>query len=287
MLKLGVPNGSLNVRTMEILERAGFSWSKISGRKFKFSFTINPLVGEGLMMRPQSVPEAVKNNFIDCGICGLDCLAESDLENDLRTVCELPYAKNSRAGVRVVVFSKRNDLIDRKGIRVLSEYPNLTRKLFKKASISFSHGSTEQMVAYGDYDYGVGVAESGDSLRDNGLSVVDVLLNSPVVLVAKKIQKNRAAQKKAAKIDFLGRMLVGAFLSGGLKLLKFNVLDPANLPQIKKEKFWFERLTLNTLDGQGLAGEALIDQNRTVEIITRLAAVGASGIILQDINFFL
>lgn len=287
MFKLGVPNGSLNGPTMEILGGAGFSWPKISGRKFKFDFADNPFLTEGIMFRPQSMPEAVKEGFIDCGICGRDCLVESGLGRYLREVCVLPYAKNSQAPVRIAVFGKRKKFLDKKGIKVFSEYPRITRQFFKEAIIVPSPGSTESMVAYGDYDFGVGVVESGSSLRDNGLAIVKVLLESPVVLIARRFEKILSGSKENKAIDSFGKMLNGAFLSLNFKLLKFNVLSPLDLPKIEKEKFWLERLTLNRLDGGGFAAEALIKKDLAVEIIARLSLAGASGVILQDISFFL
>jgi hypothetical protein len=44
------------------------------------------------------------------------------------------------------------------------EYPVLARRLFPKAKIDFSHGGSEQKVAYLGYDYAVCVTETGKSI---------------------------------------------------------------------------------------------------------------------------
>ncbi|MDD4902298.1 MAG: hypothetical protein PHE24_04115 [Patescibacteria group bacterium] len=279
---LGAPTGSLEVKTAELLGKVGFLW-KIFGRKFKVRLKSNPFLRQLIFLRPQEIPGQVKSGELDIGICGWDCVVEAGLEKELRVVVELPFARKSKSPARVALFGKQKKFIDEKRIKVKTEYRYAADLIFTKAQKEFSYGGTEALVAYCGYDYGIGVVESGQSIKDNNLVIVRELFVSPVVLIAKA----DLSPEKTRQVGLLGKMLQGAFLAEEKKLLKFNILNPADLPRIEAEKFWLERLTLSQLDGGGLAAEALIRKSEVVKIIARLSGIGASGIIVQAVDFFL
>jgi len=169
---LGIPNGSLEKPTIELLKKIGLKMN-IGGRKFESVVEGFDVFSKVIKMRPQDIPEAIIDGMIDVGITGLDQVYESGQEKELKIIAELNYSKKLKKPVRVVLFSKNSSFVDKEGLLVASEYPVLTKKFFKKATIRFSHGGTEQKVAYGKYDYGVCVTETGESLRKNGFNFPD------------------------------------------------------------------------------------------------------------------
>lgn len=182
MLTLGIPNGSLYESTINLLSRAGLK-IEAEGRKFEIKISGPAVFSKALIMRPQDIPEAILDGTIHAGICGWDCVVESNLKEELLKIVELDYSKRTKGPVKIVVFG-RKEIEDGSHILVTSEYPNLARQIFKKAVIKFSHGSTEVKVSHGKYDFGIGVTETGESLKQNSLKILKVLLESPTVLVA-------------------------------------------------------------------------------------------------------
>lgn len=182
MLTLGIPNGSLYESTICLLNRVGLK-VEAEGRKFEIKISGPSIFSRALIMRPQDIPEAILDGTIHAGICGWDCVVESNLKGNILKVAELDYSKRTKGPVKIVVFGKK-ELEDESHILVTSEYPNLARQIFKKAVIKFSHGSTEVKVSHGKYDFGIGVTETGESLKQNSLKILKVLLESPTVLVA-------------------------------------------------------------------------------------------------------
>ena len=277
MLSLGIPNGSLFEPTIELLSRVGVK-IKLNGRNFIVDLPNGVVFKKAIIMRPQDIPEAVFDGMLGAGICGRDCVFEAGLDNKLFEVAEFNYSKKSRAPVRVVIFGRAGDeIIDKDNILVTSEYPNLTKPFFKKARIRFSHGSTEQKVVYGKYRYGVGVTETGDSLRDNGLAILKTILVSPTVLVAKN---------KTPEIEIFGKMLSGGLASEKYQLIKMNVsqeIKPAvlkNLPALRSP-------TIGSLIDGSFALETIIKKELSAKVIFKLLELGATDIIAQDVNIVL
>lgn len=183
-LTLGIPNGSLYRPTVDLLDKIGMNII-FNGRSFKAEIKGSELFNKALIVRPQDIPLMVDREIVSCGICGWDCVQESGIQ--LNKVVELNYSKVTKKAVKIVVFGRDNVLVDNERIIVSSEYPNLARRVFKRAKIDFSYGSTEVKIFAKIYDYGVCVTETGKSLADNGLKVVKTILISPTVCIAKNL----------------------------------------------------------------------------------------------------
>ncbi|MDD5032099.1 MAG: ATP phosphoribosyltransferase [Patescibacteria group bacterium] len=275
-LVLGLPNGSLFEPTVGLLERVGIT-VKASGRNFVADIKGADIFKKALIMRPQDVPEAIADGVIDAGICGWDCVAEAELAEKVVKIAELPYGRNSRRPVWVVIFGKGKELFDEEWTLVAAEYPNLAKRFFKKAKIRFSHGTTEAKVAYDRYNYGVGVVESGRSLADNGLNILNILLVSPTVLVARE---------QSPEVEYFGRLLKGGFEAENYRLIKMDVNRRdkekilAILPAIQSP-------TVNRLANGNYAIETVAKKDEAVDLIFQLQKLGAKGILAQEINILL
>jgi len=275
-LVLGLPNGSLFEPTITLFKRVGIT-IRVRGRNFMADIRGAGLFEKALIMRPQDIPEAIVDGVIDAGICGWDCVVEAGLEGKILRIVELPYGKNSKSPVQVVAFGKSERLIDEAGILVAAEYPRLAKRVFKEAGIRFSHGTTEAKVAYGRYDYGVGVVETGRSLADNGLNIVATLLVSPTVLVAKE---------KSLEIECFGQFLKGGLEAENYRLLKMDADSEAKekiiriLPAIQAP-------TVSGLSDGKFAIETVVRREEVFNLIFRLQNLGARGILVQEINVLL
>jgi|GEM_PF-2747330 len=196
MLKLALPNGSLESRTIALFAAAGWS-VKREGRK-ALCATDCPFAETVFFTRPQAIPRVVASGICDAGICGLDYVTEEQYANPearLTQLATLAYSKETNGPAMVALFTSENNVRPARNIppgsTVYSEYPNITKRFFEEVMeipdvrIIRSPGSTEGHVAIGEYQYGVCVVEQGKTLAANNLRVIAELLVSSAVLVAR------------------------------------------------------------------------------------------------------
>ncbi|MFA7115312.1 MAG: ATP phosphoribosyltransferase, partial [Candidatus Omnitrophota bacterium] len=260
-LKLGIPKGSLQNKTIEVFKNAGFDIYVNSRSYFP---TIDDTEIELTLLRAQEMSRYVEDGVLDCGITGEDWILENS--SDVKRLAELPYAKQTLNSVRWVVAvradSKIKKIEDLDGKRVATELVGYTRKYFKKRKINvdleFSWGATEFKVTSGLVDAIVDITETGSSLRANNLRIVDTLCYSTTQFIA-----NKAAYKdlwKQKKMEYILLLLKGALEAKGKVGLKLNIRknDIDNLLKILPA---LKRPTISQLaDASWAACEVIIEE---------------------------
>ncbi len=131
ILKFGVPKGSLEEATEDLLARAGW---KIHKHERNYFPDVNDPEIDLSLTRVQEVGGLVSDGIIDAGIAAKDWLREMNLEDQVVHVCELVYAKTSLRPSRWVLavagdspYKKPEDLA---GKRIATEVQHLTRRYF-------------------------------------------------------------------------------------------------------------------------------------------------------------
>lgn len=226
MLSLVLPKGSLERATLDLFEAADLPIRRGSDRDYHAAVD-DPRIDTVRFLRPQEIPTYLEQGLFDVGITGRDWIAETGA--DVRSITELEYSKATADPVRIVLAVPRESPAERgdqlaDGVRVSTEYPELTRRYFAKigvrAVIVPSYGATEAKVP-DIVDAIIDVTETGSSLRKHGLKVIETLLTSRTELVA-----NPAAyadpDKRAAMAD-VALLLQGAIRARGSVYLMLNV----------------------------------------------------------------
>ncbi|HVA61998.1 MAG TPA: ATP phosphoribosyltransferase [Mycobacteriales bacterium] len=228
MLSLVLPKGSLERATLELFDAADLAVRRTTDRDYHATID-DPRIDRVSLLRPQEIPRYVEEGLFDLGITGRDWIAETDTE--VASVTELEYSKATANPVRIVLAVPKEHPAEQgtdlpAGIRVSTEYPELTRRFFAKAGVEAiivpSYGATEAKVP-DIVDAIVDVTETGASLRRHGLKIIETLLVSRTELIA-----NTAAfadpEKRAAIAD-ISTLLLGAIRARGQCLIKLNVGD--------------------------------------------------------------
>ena len=179
-LKLGLPKGSLQESTFELMRRAGFNFY-VNGRSYILGSDDEEI--EGILLRAQEMALYVQQGVLDAGLTGKDWIIENNA--DVKEVCELVYSKTSLRPVQWVLAVPQDSPVktvkDLQGKRIATEAVNLTRKYLAKngveAEVEFSWGATEAK-APDLVDAIVELTETGSSLRANNLRIVDKILES-------------------------------------------------------------------------------------------------------------
>ncbi len=291
VLRFGIPKGSLEAQTLELLRKSGWRIS-VDARSYMPSVD-DPALSLRLL-RPQEMPRYIADGELDAGITGHDWIIENDC--DVVEVDSFIYSKVSLAPTRWVLVvpeaSAVRRLEDLQGKRVATEMVNFTRRVFAerkvKVEVEFSWGATEAKAADGLVDAAVEVTETGASLRANGLRIVEELLTSSPRLAA-----NRAAwadEWKQAKIKQIAVLFRGALDAESRVFIKMNVARAnlerviALLPSITAPAI-SSLYPLPTLKGQEWAAvETVISEREVRELFPKLLEAGAVGIVEFPLN---
>lgn len=272
---LAIPSGgNLYAQTVALLARLGII-IVVNGRNFMVDLLGSDIFNRAIIMRSQDMSEALAAGLVDAAIYGYDWHMENGLADQLFIMADLNYSKKTDGPVKVVVFSKEHEkLIDEPGISVSTEFLRLAAQVFKRATIRYSYGGTEQKVAYGKYDFGVCVMETGDSLRENGLVVVKEILTSPTILVSRQDDQ---------EIRYFGELLVGGLRAAKLRLMKMNISQDS-LSRALQLLPSLDAPTVNQLSNGDYAVESVVPADQVANLIIKLKGQGASGILSQVIE---
>jgi ATP phosphoribosyltransferase len=283
-LRLGLPKGSLQEATLEKMAKAGFN-IQVSSRSYIPYVDDEEL--EVRLIRAQEISRYVDHGYLDCGITGLDWIRENG--SQVHEVGEFLFSKATRQAARWVLAVPEDSAIkspkDLQGKRVATEVVNLTRSYLAshgvEAEVEFSWGATE-FKAHELVDAIVELTETGSSLRANKLRIIDEIMSSTPRLIA-----NLASWKdpwKREKIETLAMLLKGALEAEAKVGVKMNVAKK-NLQKLLKSLPALRNPTISRLSQAGwVAVETIIDEHIVREIIPKLKAAGAEGIIEYPLN---
>ncbi|MBL0686944.1 MAG: ATP phosphoribosyltransferase [Sulfurospirillum sp.] len=188
MLSIALPKGRIAQDTLEIFEKI-----------FEKSFIFNDRklileVGEFrfLLVRNQDVPAYVMHQSADIGVVGLDVLEEK--KEDLVRLLDLGIGK-----CKVCVGIRDGEKLDYSSpeIKIATKMPNITKNYFSKKAMGVDtiklYGSIELAPLVGLSDAIVDIVESGATMKQNGLKVVETIMESSAYLIA---NKNSFIEKK-------------------------------------------------------------------------------------------
>jgi ATP phosphoribosyltransferase len=286
ILRFGIPKGSLQESTFELLERAGFNIS-VPDRSY-FPSVDDPEL-QLVMFRAQEMSRYVDDGVLDGGLTGHDWIIEND--SDVHEVAELVYAKAERRPVRWVLAVPEESKVrapeDLAGGLIATELVNATRRFFAERDIDvkveFSWGATEVKARM--LDAIVDVTETGSSLRANNLREVATILSSTTRLIANR--DAWADEWKREKLTDLGMLLKGAIEAKEKIGVKFNVAR-ADLDGVLGTLPAEKSPTVSPLaDSDFAAVEIVVDEATQRSLVLKLKKAGASGIITYPLNLII
>lgn len=193
MLTVALPKGRIAKDTLEI-------FAKIFGESFVFDDRKLILETEKfrfLLVRNQDVATYVHHQAADIGVVGLDTLDEQGLE--VMRLLDL------RKGVcNVCIGMKKGDVLDlnKPDLKVATKMVNIAKRYFDEKAVPVEiiklYGSIELAPLVGLADMIVDIVETGATMKQNGLEVVETIMESSTYLIA---NKNSFYQKQEEMLD--------------------------------------------------------------------------------------
>jgi ATP phosphoribosyltransferase len=208
MITIAIAKGRMQDDALALLERAGIRMNGAEINSRKLAITDETGGYRFLFVKPADVPVYVEHGIADCGVVGRDVLLES--EADLLLPLDLGIAR-----CRIVVAAADADVMTRAVgmLRVATKYSQIAAAHFGSRGMPVEiiklSGSVELAPALGLADLIVDLVQTGQTLRENGLTVVDEIADSTGRLVV-----NRASYQ--LKAEAVGRLV--SALRGALNL---------------------------------------------------------------------
>jgi ATP phosphoribosyltransferase len=284
MLRLVLPKGSLESSTLQLFEDADLAVTRGSDVDYKASID-DPRVSEVRILRPQEIPLYVAEGMFDLGITGRDWIEEQGVDDDVVSLGQLRYSKNSSRPANIVLAVAESSAVEsvadlKDGVRVSTEYPRLTKRFFEdhgiEAEITLSYGATEAKIP-DIADVVVDLTETGRALRQARLRIIGTIVSSYTELVA-----NRTAYEDPDKrhaMSQLHTLLQGTLEARDKVLVKLNVGE-ADLDKVIAIVPSMKSPTVSKLFGEGgYAVETVVPKSVINTLIPALKDQGATDII--------
>ena len=202
-LRVAVPKGVIFEGALRALEGAGLPVEVLreDGRRLFYEAEGT----EFIVCRPWDVPVYVEYGAADIGIVGKDVLEEGepnvvelmDLGTGLvRMILAAPAARTEEV---------RQAIEHAEVVRVASKFPRTTRRYFegigRQAEVIALHGSIELAPLVGLAECIVDLTETGTTLRENNLIVLDEISTSTARLIANRGAYRLRNQEVAALVE--------------------------------------------------------------------------------------
>jgi len=196
MLNVALPKGRLGEKVYDIFEKAGFECPSIKENSRKLIFENEECGVRYFWVKPSDVAIYVERGAADIGVAGKDILLE--YAPDVYELFDLDIGK-----CRMGVAAKKDFRDDtQKTLKVATKFANIAKDYYKSLGrdidIIHLNGSIEIAPILGLSDVIVDIVETGTTLKENDLEVVETITNISARLIANKASfkfKSEAIEK--------------------------------------------------------------------------------------------
>ena len=277
MLRVAIPNkGSLAEESIAIFKEAGYRQRSDSG-----DLVLVDSAGgvEFYYLRPRDIAIYVGSGELEIGVTGRDLLIDSGALADEILALNFGGSTFRFAGP----ISSRYSVADLAGKRVATAYPGLVQShlnaLGVTANVVRLDGAVESSVRLGVADVIADVVSTGNTLRQAGLEIFgDVILTSEAIVIS------RSGMDISAEVEVLMRRLQGVVTARRYVLLDYDV-KKSEVELACTITPGLESPTISPLQNPDwVAVRAMVLRDETNQIMDKLWAVGARGILVTDIH---
>ena len=208
-LTVALTKGRLANKTMEMFEKAGITCEEMKDKDSrKLIFTNEELKMKFFLAKGPDVPTYVEYGAADIGIVGKDTLLEEGRK--LYEVMDLGFGK-----CRMCVCgpqSAKELLQHHEMIRVASKYPNIAKDYFynkkhQTVDIIKLNGSVELGPIVGLSDVIVDIVETGTTLKENGLEVLEEVCPLSARMVVNQVSMKMENERISKLIEDLRKVI--------------------------------------------------------------------------------
>lgn len=199
-LKVALPKGRIGERTLEIFNSIGVksNFESQDSRKLVLVDEENKI--KFFWAKPSDIPIYIESGVADIGVVGKDTLMEEG-----KSLCEALDLKFGKCKMVVAGFKEQYN-IDTvlENIRIATKYPRVAKAFFEDKRSKFIqiiklNGSVELAPLVGLAELIVDIVESGRTLKENGLEVLEEISD----ISARLVVNNESLYAKSDKLNDL------------------------------------------------------------------------------------
>lgn len=159
---------------------------EIDSRKLIFTDEKNKITY--IHVKPSDVVTYVEKGVADLGIVGKDTILENENDDEVYELLDLGFGKCkfSVAGIK-----GKNNYSKEEILKVATKYPHIAKKYFKSRGQNIEiiklNGSVELAPIVGLSDVIVDLVETGNTLKANGLEIVEDMCNISSRIIANRV----------------------------------------------------------------------------------------------------
>lgn len=306
-INFAIPKGSLEEATFKLLEKA---WTKVTRKSRTYRVLLDDPQIKVKMVRPQEIPNLVSEGLYDVGITGNDWVDET--KSNVETIFDLEYGRIKlvfaipenfhfkNLDAMITAYAKK-----KKVLRISSEYLTTASKYLKQSKaykkfygtkdpmivtpwlrlgknnrvqIHLSFGATEAKPPE-DVDAIMDVTETGTTITQNQLKIIDKVLESTAHLIANK--NSLKDKKKREKIYDILTLLRGAVLGRKHLHIYLNVQEK-NLQKLLLDIPSLKKPTISPLSEEGWFGvNTIILKTDFHKLVPKLRKI-AQGLVVHE-----
>ena len=184
MINIALPKGRLGDKVYDMFERAGFECPSIREKSRKLIFENTEAGVRYFWVKPSDVAIYVERGAADIGVVGKDILMED--KTNVYELLDLGVGKcrMAVAGPKGFSYDRDNEL------RVATKFVNVAREFYASSGTDIDiirlNGSIELAPILGLSDVIVDLVETGTTLRENNLEVIEEIAQISARLIANK-----------------------------------------------------------------------------------------------------
>ena len=184
MINVALPKGRLGEKVYAMFEAAGYECPSIKESNRKLIFENEEVGIRFFWVKPSDVSIYVERGAADIGVAGKDIILE--YSPDVYELLDLNLGK-----CRMAVAAKRGFCDDKeKTLRVATKFQNIAKKYYasicRDIDIIKLNGSIEIAPILGLSDVIVDIVETGTTLKENDLEVIETIVPISARLIANK-----------------------------------------------------------------------------------------------------
>ena len=205
---IAVAKGRFLAPSLELLSRAGIEFEEDLATSRRLIFDSRDSRYRVILVKPIDAPTYVEYGAADMGITGRDVLLESGA--DLFQPLDLGFGR-CKIAVAAPKGTKSIDGTDHPTVRVATKYPNIALEFFNSRSIPVEiiplSGSIELAPQIALADRIVDLVETGKTLAENGMEVVEVIADSSARLVINRASYQTKREEIAGMVEKLEKLV--------------------------------------------------------------------------------
>ncbi len=197
-LRIALTKGRLEKDTLGLFKRLGYDCSALENKGRKLILHIPDINLDVVLAKAYDVITYVENGVCDLGVVGKDTIME--YSGSYFEVCDLGFGRCRFA----VAAPKGKELYTGYNVKTIAtKYPNVARSFFESKGMDLriikSEGSVELAPLLGLSDAIVDIVETGTTLKENGLEVIEDIAQ----ISARLIVNPASAKLRQQEIDFI------------------------------------------------------------------------------------